>query len=207
VFKAEEIAYMRVSLIAKLALTAVALTAVLGGPAADLSAQTERETFTAFAINMNSGPSTATVDISIERWSTDAERDALLGILLEEKDVNRANQSLLRALQKMPVAGSIRTPKTLAWDLRYARQQPLEDGGRQIVLGTDRPIGFAEARNQGRTMDYPFTVLELRLDKEGKGEGKMLTGTKLYIEPGTRNLVLENYAQQPVRLNQIRKLK
>jgi hypothetical protein len=198
---------MRASLVPKLALTALALSAALGTPGSGVSAQGVNETFTAFAINMNSGPNTATVDIKIERWSTDAERQTLLAILLEEKDKYKANQALLKALQKMPKAGYIRTPNTLAWDLRYARQNPMEDGGRQIVVGTDRPVGFWEARNQPRTMDYPFTILELRLNKEDKGEGKMLAGTQLYIDPKTKNLVLENYGQQPVRLNEIRKLK
>ena len=198
---------MRASVVPTLALAAMAIAAASSVPATGVSAQNVKETFTAFAINMNSGPKTATVDISIERWSTDAERDQLLAILTEEKDVYRANQELLKALQKMPKAGYIRTPQTLAWDLHYARQHPMEDGGRQIVLGTDRPIGFQEARNQPRTMDYPFTIMELRLNKEDKGEGKLLVGTKLYIDKKTKNLVLENYAQQPVRLNEIRKLK
>ena len=198
---------MRALLVPKLALAALALSAALGTPGSGVSAQSVNETFTAFAINMNSGPKTATVDIKIERWSTDAERQTLLAILLEEKDKYKANQALLKALQKMPKAGYIRTPNTLAWDLRYARQNPMEDGGRQIVVGTDRPVGFWEARNQPRTMDYPFTILELRLNKEDKGEGKMLAGTQLYIDPKTKNLVLENYGQQPVRLNEIRKLK
>jgi hypothetical protein len=198
---------MRALLVPKLALAALALSAALGTPGSGVSAQSVSETFTAFAINMNSGPKTATVDIKIERWSTDAERQTLLSILLEEKDKHKANQALLKALQKMPKAGYIRTPNTLAWDLRYARQNPMEDGGRQIVVGTDRPVGFWEARNQPRTMDYPFTILELRLNKEDKGEGKMLAGTQLYIDPKTKNLVLENYGQQPVRLNEIRKLK
>ena len=55
-------------------------------------------------------------------------------------------------------------------------------------------------------MDYPFTVIEMRLNKEDKGEGKLLAGTKIYIDPKTKNLVLENYAQQPVRLNEIHKI-
>jgi hypothetical protein len=185
----------------------LALSAALGTPGSGVSAQSVNETFTAFAINMNSGPKTATVDIKIERWSTDEERQTLLSILVEEKDKYKANQALLKALQKMPKAGYIRTPNTLAWDLRYARQNPMEDGGRQIVVGTDRPVGFMEARNQPRSMDYPFTILELRLNKEDKGEGKMLAGTQLYIDPKTKNLVLENYGQQPVRLNEIHKLK
>jgi hypothetical protein len=200
---------MRALLVPKLALAALALSAALGAPAPGVSAQAQkvREDFTAFAINMNSGPRTATVDIRIERWSTDEERQALLSILVEEKDRYRANQALLKALQRMPKAGFIRTPDRLAWDLRYARQNPMDEGGRQIVVATDRPVGFWEARNQPRTMDYPFTILELRLNKEDKGEGKMLAGTQLYIDPKTKNLVLENYGQQPVRLNEIRKLK
>jgi len=203
---------MRASFVSALALAAVAVAAGLGSPASELSAQSQnkvREDFTAFAINMNSGPSTATVDIRIERWSTDAEREQLLGILKEGegKDKYRTNQTLLKALQKMKKVGFIRTPDRLAWDLRYARENPMEEGGRQIVVATDRPVGFWEARNQPRSMDYPFTIVEMRLNKENKGEGKLLAGTQIYIDQKTNNLVLENYAQQPVRLNEIRPLK
>jgi hypothetical protein len=171
-----------------------------------VSGQAQKESFTGFAINMNSGPSTATVDITIERWSSDEERNALLAILVEEKDPYKANDKLLRALQKMPRAGYIRTPQTLAWDLRYAHQNPLPEGGRRIVVATDRPIGFREARNQGRTMDYPFTFAEFRLDKEDKGQGKILGGTRLLIDKNN-HLVLENYGQQPIRFNEIRRMK
>ena len=169
-----------------------------------VSGQNEKESFTGFAINMNSGPSTATVDFTIERWSTDAEREQLLSILKEQKDPYRANQELLKALQKMPKVGYIRTQQTLGWDLRYARQSPLEDGGRRIVLGTDRPVGFREARNQPRSMDYPFTIVEIQLDKNDKGVGKILAGTKILIDKNN-NLVLEHYGQQPIRFNEIRK--
>ena len=75
------------------------------------------------------------------------------------------------------------------------------------MLATDRPIGFAEARNQPRTIDYPFTIVEMRLDKKNKGEGKILAGTKIYVDKKTKQIVLENYAQQPVRFNEIRKVK
>ncbi len=167
--------------------------------------QNEKESFTGFAINLNSGPRTATVDIVIERWSTDAERDALLSILVEEKDPYKANDQLLRALQRAPKTGYIRTTQTLAWDLRYAHQNPLPDGGRRIVVATDRPIGFREAANQTRTMDYPFTIAEFRMGKDDRGEGKILAGTRLLVE--NKQLVLENYGQQPVRFNEIRKQK
>jgi hypothetical protein len=155
---------------------------------------------------MNSGPKTGTIDFTIERWSTDAEREQLLAILKEEKDSYKVNQQLLKALQKMPKVGYIRTTTSLAWDLRYAPQNPLPDGGRRIVFATDRPIGFREAANQPRSMDYPFTVVEMQFDKDDKGVGKILPGTKLFIDKDN-NLVLENYGQQPVRFNEIKKVK
>jgi hypothetical protein len=106
----------------------------------------------------------------------------------------------------MPRVGYIRTPGSLAWDLRYARQSELDEGGRRLVLATDRPIGFREARNQPRSMDYPFTIIEAHLDKNDEGVGKILAGTKIFIDQ-KNNLVLENYGQQPIRFNEIKRLK
>ena len=183
-------------------LVCVALAATVSLLSPTVSAQNEKERFTGFAINMNSGPNTAVLDFEISRWSTDEERDKLLAILKEEKN---PTDKLLRALQKLPKVGFIRTQKSLAWDLHYARQHPLDEGGRQIVLATDRPIGFWEARNQPRSIDYPFTILEMRLDKNDQGSGKILVGTKIYIDKNN-NLVLENYSQQPVMFNEIKRV-
>ena len=198
---------IRSTLLPKLVFAASAVAVALLVPDIRVSAQnaTEKftEKFTGFAINMNSGPKTAVIDFTITRWSTDEERASLLAILKENKN---PTAPLLKALQKMPKVGYIRTPQSLAWDLRYARQNPLDEGGRQVVLATDRPIGFAEARNQPRSIDYPFTVIEIHLDKTDHGEGKILVGTKIYIDK-KNNLVLENYAQQPVRFNEIKPVK
>jgi hypothetical protein len=184
-------------------LAGCAVAAVLTSSAIAI-AQGQKESYTGFAINMNSGPRTAVVDFTIERWSTDAERDALLAIIQENKN---PTDQLLRELQKMPKVGYIRTPQSLGWDLRYARESPLPDGGRRVVFATDRPIGFWEARNRPRSMDYPFTVVEIQFDKNDKGVGKILAGTKIYIDKKTNSLVLENFGQQPVRFNEIRRLK
>jgi hypothetical protein len=180
--------------------TAGCLAALLSSPS--VSGQTRKESFSGFAINLNSVPRTAVIDFTITRWSTDDERHALLAIIGEEKN---PTQKLLKALQKMKPVGRIRTTNTLGWDLRYAHEAPLDQGGRRIVLATDRPIGFWEARNQGRTMDYPFTLIEIRLGKDDRGEGKILAGTKIHVDD-KKHLVLENYGQQPVRFNEIRPL-
>ncbi len=199
----------------KYGLTLVAAAAGFVLAFSGVSAQNEAvEEFTAFAINTNSRPttqpqpnrpSTAQLAIRIERWSTDEERDALLAIVKkQESNVASMNQELLRALQRLPRVGHIRESTTLAWDLRFARQAPLEEGGRRIVLATDRPMPHWEVRERPRSFDYPFSVIEMHLDKENRGEGKLLMDTRIFIEPRTNDLVLEHYDIQPVRLNQIR---
>ena len=188
-----------------LAVAAAVMAAAIASPA--VAGKQAAEKFTGFAINLNSGPSTATVDFTIEKWSSEADRNNLLSILKEEKDSYRANDKMLKVLQKMPKVGYIRTPDRLAWDLQYARQSPLPEGGRRIVLATDRPVGFREAASSARTLDYPFTIIEVQLDKDDKGVGKILAGTRLYIDKKSGELVLENYGQQPIRFNEIRRLK
>ena len=183
------------------AASAVALLTIVSG---GLSAQnTGKESFTAFAINMGTMGTGAnsSVDITIERWSSNAERDTLIKAFQTKQQ-----EGLLSALQKVkPRVGFIRLPNTLGYDLPYAREHPDEDGGRRIVIATDRRIGFQEARNQPRTIDYPFTLIEMRLNRDNEGVGKMAVATKITWNKKKNVLELENYSSEPVRLNNIKK--
>jgi hypothetical protein len=161
-----------------------------------------RERFTAVAVNTSTVGRTGAqqVDITINRWTTDAERDRLMAIFKE-----KGPEDLLAALQKTKPVGTISTPGSLAYDLRYARELPGADGGRRIILATDRPIGFWEAANRPRSADYPFLLIELHLNKTGEGEGKLSLATKLTLNDNV--LVIENYANQPVMLNEVKQKK
>jgi hypothetical protein len=183
----------------RLALTMMAAATVFAAP---VIAQNVKEKFTGFAINLNGNANTGTVDFMIERWSTEAERTKLLALVPGE---HKSPQKLVDALQDMPSVGTIRTPQTLSWTLRYARQDKLPEGGRRIVLVTDRPINFREAANSARSMDYPFTILEIHLNAKDEGEGKIFGGSKVYVEKG--ELVVENWGTQPTRFNNIKKQK
>ncbi|HET9396373.1 MAG TPA: hypothetical protein VFO36_09980 [Nitrospiraceae bacterium] len=141
---------------------------------------------------MNSGPRTASVDVVVERWSSDEEGDALLSILAEEGILTGKREASPSAPEDAD-GGVPRAPQTLAWDLRYAHQSALDEGGRRIVVGTDWPIGFREARNQSRTMDYPFTSGEFRLHEDGRPRPrKNLASSPLLIDR-KKHPVLENY--------------
>ena len=166
---------------------------------------------TAFAVNMSnvaSGKTTAVMDIRITRWSTQKQREDLITIATE-----KGQDALLRALQKMPDHGRISIPgwqgpdphnARLGWVLHYAYETPGEDGGYRIGIATDRYIGMWEARNQPRTIDYPFSLLELRVGKDGKGVGKMAVATKIDYDKKKKQIVLENYSSEPVRLNEVK---
>lgn len=92
----------------------------------------------------------------------------------------------------------------LGLDLHYAWQTPLPEGGCRIVLATDRYIGFQEARSQPRSIDYPFMLIEIRVDGDGKGVGKMAVATKVDFNKEKKQIVLENCSSEPVRLNNLK---
>jgi hypothetical protein len=82
---------------------------------------------------------------------------------------------------------------------------PGEDGGERITMMTDRYITFWEARNRPRTIDYPFTMIEVRIGPEGKGEGKMSLATRITYDKKNNTVVLEDYKSQPTLLNEVKR--
>lgn len=158
----------------------------------------QKERFTAVAIvNNNLGSGAGVVQIDITRWSTQSERTELLNVLKKS-----GAEKLLDALQDMRPVGTIKTPDSLGYDLRYANQTSLPEGGRRIVLATDRPIGFWEATRRPRTIDYPFTVIQMEIDRNGEGKGTLSYATKIIPQGDT--IVLEDFATQPIMLTQIK---
>jgi hypothetical protein len=191
----------RTSNLHRLVIVCTAILALAAGTLVVKAMALER--YVALAVNLGGtpGPTGAgTVEITIDNWSTDAQRDQLMKVLTD-----KGPEKLLDTLQKMPRVGSIRTPNSIGYDLHYARKNPLEDGGDQIVLATDRYIGFWEASRRPRTVDYPFTLIEMRVGKDGVGEGKMSLFTKITYDKKKNQIVLEDYGSQPVLLTQVRR--
>ena len=100
-----------------------------------------------------------TVLMSLDRWSTAAEQSMLARTLRE-----KGPSTMLEELRNMRPLGTIRTPDSPGYDLRYAQQTRTEDGRRRIILATDSPIsGSWEACNRPRPVDdSPFTVIQMQ---------------------------------------------
>jgi hypothetical protein len=163
-----------------------------------------------WALNMSNTATGAnqSIAIRINGWSSPSQRAHLITTFLEKGQV-----PLVRELEKQPELGRFNFPgymgpdpnstMRLGTDIRYAMNFPGEDGGRRIVIITPRVIGFRETVNQPRTVDYPFTLFEMRFNKEGKGEGKMAYATQLRFDKAKNSVEIENYSSEPVRLNQL----
>ena len=154
------------------------------------------ERYTGSAININNGR-TDNIDITVNRWSNDKQRDTLMEVMR-----TKGPDKLLDVLQEMPAMGHFGVPGNLSWDIHFARKVPLPDGGERVVLVTDRRIGFWEAAHQPRSIDYPFTVIQMKLDREGNGSGTMSYATRI-VARKDNVIELEDFATQPIMLNNI----
>ena len=177
----------------------VALAAVLVASAANSGQPNDDKlSFTAVAVaNNNLATGAGTVLMDVTRWSTPEEARELADTLRR-----KGPHALLSELQDARPAGTIRTPDSLAYDLRFASRTPTPEGGARIVLATDRPIGFWEARSGSRTLDYPFTVVQMEIGADGKGKGTLSVATR--INAAGDVIELENFASAPIMLTDIR---
>jgi hypothetical protein len=191
----------------------VLIVALPGFPAAQSDAPygTDKVTILGNALNMSNTATGAnqTIRINVDRWSTPSQRQHLITTFLEKGGQN----ALLKELEKQKTVGRFNFPgymgpdpnntMRLGTNIHYARNFSGEDGGRRIVIITPRIIGFREEVNQPRTTDYPFSLFEMRFDAAGKGQGKMAYATKIMFDKKKNNVELENYASEPVRLNNL----
>lgn len=161
------------------------------------------ENFSAFAVSTG-GPRTPAVagqiEITIERWSTEAETDRFLAALKKG-----GHEALIEEFHDVKPVGTIRATGALGYDLRYAQQEELGDGLRRIVLATDRPMSFYETVNKPLSSDYPFTYVELRVNSDGRGEGKLAVASALAASRNGKMIQVYNFDTQPIQLNEVRR--
>jgi hypothetical protein len=162
-----------------------------------------RTRFSATTANTSSPGDTVRFDLT--RWSTDMERDQLFTSVQ-----NSGDTGLLGLLQKAPTIGYIWTTETAGYPLRYAYQESMADGTDRIILAIDRQLGSFEPQRWKLSgtaphTDYSFTVIELRINKAGLGEGKASLNTKVIADAAAKTIALANYAAAPILFQGVKK--
>jgi hypothetical protein len=178
-----------------LMLIGVAVLSAAAGAAQTSSKIGAPETFSASTqIKTASGPITATIQVSIRRYTPEFDRKAL-----EDALEHGGYASFVNALRRAPEVGSV-----LAGDgqfaIRYAREHTT-DKGRTIVVVTDKPVFFVGGArpNAKPRAGYESALIQLQVNDGGSGTGMMAPAAR--VKPGGEAGVrIDNYADEPLAL-------
>ena len=138
-----------------------------------------------------------TLRISGQTSNQDASR--FLGILRDE-----GQDDLLRAIRDREL-GTFTITGQLARDVNVVRETTM-DGRRRIFVVFERWLNFGEVRGGYRSVDYPFSYVELLVDdRTGKGEGTFIPAARIDWDNdnGQQTIEIENFAIYPARLTNV----
>jgi hypothetical protein len=204
-----------------LAIAAFVAIATFGLPASGQSAAlTLRAT-------VNGAPAPNGLTITLERWSTDAERAPVVAALAVRppapappagagaaagRAAGRGGRAggrgapppaspavrLSAAIKAAPTLGYIWGDGVTGYSIKYAWR-----AADRIVLITDRRLGAHApewALPQGPAADAEYTLIEMHLDAKGVGEAKTSLGANVAIDTAANTLALDGYAAAPALL-------
>jgi len=130
-------------------------------------------TYTANVVKpADTGSRPTRMSITIERWTTDAERQGLLQALQEG-----GTERLVEAMHGLDV-GYVQMQKGLGQRVSVASLWQTDEG-QLIRVATDRPFTAGPRLGGTRSLEYPIGVMEIRLPSEGAGEGTIYEATKV----------------------------
>ena len=193
--------------------TALSLRATVAGLPAEASAKA-------------GATAAGSLTITLSRWSTDAERAPLFKALSAPAPApppppaappaGRAGgrgrgappppppsplARLSAAIKAAPTLGYIWTGGVTGYSIKYAWRSSATDGKERIVLVTDRRLdSHAPDWTSASAGDADFTLIEMRLDDHGAGEGKTSLTTSVAIDTAANTLALDGYAAAPALL-------
>jgi ABC-type molybdate transport system substrate-binding protein len=182
--------WRKASALAALALVATASAALAQGTQEVYNATASLKTAAGASV-------TAPVVILIKRWTTDAEREKVVGALKAG-----GNSALQKQVAALPDAGFIQLGE-MKTPIRYARTLPVE-GGKVVTVATSQPIFYVGAGVPGakpaEKAGYDVAVAIFQVDAAGKGDtGDLAPAAKVSFD-GKGALLVEDYGAEAVRL-------
>ncbi len=135
--------------------------------------------------------------IYITGWSSNEQVRDFVATLKQQ-----GQQGLISSMEKTESVGRLAPTGSVGIDLRLTRHWATKDGGMHVIMATNRILSWPELYNISRSTDYPFTVLSLDLDKNGKGSGKLTPLCKVKFNKNNQ-LEVENFGQKPFALTNV----
>jgi len=140
----------------------------------------------------------ATMTVQIDKYTPDDEHQTIVNALKAGD-----NKAFLDVLRKAPVVGALKmNNRSVA--IRWARQQPQQNGNRRIAVMTESPVFFfgAGAVDAKPTEGFDVGVLEFTIDTVGLGKGTMAAAAK--VKPGgPTGIEIEDYSGKRIELTTV----
>jgi hypothetical protein len=156
----------------------------------------ERFTFVAANAPQDALNKDRRLSLTLQRWSTDAERDRMAAAVAEPA-------KLLDAFRDVGGIGYLQWPGGVEYTIRYAHRTQRPDGSADLTLVIERPLWVWWDTNAKWTPDPGFTLLQVRLNKDGTGEGRAMATTRIRSDKETGIALADTNA--PVLLTDVRR--
>jgi len=174
----------------------VFLGSALGLPAQD---KTPPEAYSGVAMGTGGsvGGKTIQFDFRITQYTTDEEVQNFAQLV---KD--KGTDALRRALEKED-KGRINVVGSTGNQIAVARKR--QQGSDTIItIVTARTMPFIELYNNGRTTDYPFGYLQVKLDANGQGTGQIMAAARIRFDKKKGQYEIESFGNQYIKATNIR---
>ncbi len=159
----------------------------------------KEEAYSAVAIGTGGsvGGKSVQFDFRITKYTTDEEVNEL-ATLLKEK-----GQDALRSALEKRDAGRINRTGTVGNQIAVARKRQV--GSETVItIVTARQMSFAELYNGGRSTDYPFGYLQVKLNGKDPGTGQIMAAAKIRFDKKKGNYEIESFGNQYIRATNVR---
>jgi len=156
-----------------------------------------KEVYTGTIINTNGRMTSIGFTMTLTARTNDEEAGKYLNVLARE-----GQDDFLKAVHKNNLGFIAATGQTRR-DLLVVREA-MVDGKRRIIAAFERWQNFWEVRSGNRSLDYPFSIIEIYLDERGRGSGTFIGLAQVKIETDKKTeqlrLELENFGSFPSKV-------
>jgi len=160
------------------------------------------EAYSAVAIGTGGsvGGKSIQFDFKIARYTTDEE-------ILKYAELLKASgpDALRKALEKEDV-GRISPSGSVGNQIAVARKQ--QSGADTIItIVTARIMPFTELYRGGRSVDYQFGYLQVKVNANGPGTGNIMAAAKIRFDKKKGQYEIESYGNQYIKATNVRFLR
>ena len=176
------------------ALVAIPVAVMAGSQSASWK-NTAPESFRANGqMTAGEGGVASAIDIQVDRYTPDADHEALVKALKE------GYAPFVAALRKAPQVGSVKLGPN-AYAIRWARQREQDKDHRRVAVVTDKPVYFlgGGAVDAKPTEGFDVALVEFTVDSVGLGKGTMAPAARVKAG-GPTGIEIQDYSGKLITL-------